>query len=82
MQIDADPDPAHHFDADPDADRGELAMLSDVSPTFDADVRDVVGEAAIQIPLHLQLELTAVLQQGLHLPPAASGPNDYKDTKP
>ncbi len=49
-------------------------MLSDVSPTFDAEIRDVVGEAAIQIPLHLQLELTAVLQQGLHLPPAPSEP--------
>jgi hypothetical protein len=45
--------------------------FSDVRPTFDAEVRDVVGEAAIQIPLHLQLKLTAVLQQGLHLPPAA-----------
>ncbi len=52
-------------------------MVSDVNPTFDAEVRDVVGESAIQIPLHLQLELTAVLQQGLHLPPAASGPDKY-----
>jgi hypothetical protein len=57
-------------------------MLSDASPTFDAEVWDVVGEAAIQIPLHLQLELTAVLQQRLHLPPAASRPNNYLDTKP
>jgi hypothetical protein len=57
-------------------------MLSDVSPTFDAEVRDVVGEAAIQIPLHLQLELTAVLQQRLHLPPAANGQSNSKDTKP
>jgi hypothetical protein len=46
--------------------------FSDISPTFDAEIRNIVGEATIQIPLHLQLELTAVLQQGLHLPPAAS----------